>query len=221
MPKEIHREDTLILQGLRKQLIKTLEQKGIKNKAVLEAMSKIPRHFFLLKGLEKKAYEDCALEIEAHQTISQPFTVAHQTELLQVNRFDKILEIGTGSAYQSCVLAELGANVFTIERQKVLFEKAKNFFYLKKYPNIKRFYGDGYAGLPTYAPFDKIIITAAAPSIPESLLAQLKVGGIMVIPVGDDHGQKMKKLTKQNDGTIKEEITGDFTFVPMLSGKNN
>jgi len=166
------------------------------------------------------AYEDRAFPISAGQTISQPYTVAFQSQLLQIQKYDKVLEVGTGSAYQSCVLAELGAKVFTIERQKELFDFVGKFFFLKNYLSIKRFYGDGYEGLPSFAPFDKILITAAAPFIPPKLIAQLKTGGLMVVPVGDEGGQKMMRLTKQPDGSMAEEILGDFSFVPMLEGRN-
>lgn len=215
------KEDNYLHKGLRKQLIAILREKGIKDEQVLAAIDAIPRHFFLDPAFERIAYEDRAFPITAGQTISQPYTVAYQTQLLQIKKFDKVLEIGTGSAYQACVLAELGANVFSIERQKELYDYVSKFFLIKKYPNLKRFYGDGYQGLPGYAPFDKIIITAAAPYIPEKLLEQLKPGGIMVAPVGDDSGQKMMRITKDKNGNITHEELGDFSFVPMLQGKNN
>ena len=160
-------EDTYRHKGLRKKLVETVRSKGITNEKVLEAIEKIPRHFFLDSAFDEVAYEDKAFPIAEKQTISQPYTVAYQTQLLDVKPFEKVLEIGTGSAYQASVLAELGAQVFTIERQKKLFESNKNFAYIKRYPNIKFFYGDGYEGLPTYAPFDKVLITAAAPEIPK------------------------------------------------------
>lgn len=215
------KEDTYLHKGLRKQLIETLRGKGIKDERVLDAIYAIPRHFFLDPAFERIAYEDRAFPISAGQTISQPYTVAYQTELLQIKKFDKVLEVGTGSLYQSCVLAELGATVYTIERQKELYNESGKFFLLKKYPNIKRFYGDGYEGLPGYAPFDKIIITAAAPYVPEKLLEQLKQGGIMVAPIGEGTGQKMTRITKDTEGNIHKEELGDFSFVPMLQGKNN
>src|SRR5215218_8379300 len=177
-------EDTYRHKGMRKKLVETVRAKGITNEKFLEAIDKIPRHFFLDSAFDEVAYEDKAFPIAEGQTISQPYTVAYQTQLLEVKPFNKVLEIGTGSAYQASVLAELGAQVFTIERQKKLFDSNKNFAYLKKYPNIKFFYGDGYEGLPTYGPFDKVLITAAAPEIPQKLLTQLKPGGMMVIPVG-------------------------------------
>ena len=204
-------DDTYRHKGLRKKLVTIVKSKGITDERVLAAIEKIPRHFFLDSAFDEVAYEDKAFPIAEKQTISQPYTVAYQTQLLEVKPFDKVLEIGTGSAYQATVLAELGAQVFTIERQKKLFENNKNFQYLKKYPNIKFFYGDGYEGLPTYAPFDKVLITAAAPQIPVKLVTQLKPGGMMVIPVGSGDVQVMKRLIKQQDGSIKEEMPRLFT----------
>lgn len=222
MIQGLERTDSYLHKGLRQKLMDNLKTKGITEESVLKAMMEVPRHFFLDPAFEHIAYEDRAFPIAAEQTISQPYTVAFQTSLLQPKPFEKILEIGTGSAYQSCVLAALGAFVFTIERQRQLFNQIRKFSYLKNYPRIKRFYGDGFLGLPTYAPFDKIIITAAAPFIPPQLFEQLKEGGIMVIPVDDESSnvQKMKKITKVNN-CAQEEILGDFSFVPMLSGRNN
>lgn len=213
-------EDTYLHKGLRAKLIETLREKGIKDEKVLTAMNAVPRHFFLDTAFERIAYENRAFQILAQQTISHPYTVAFQTELLEVKKFDKVLEIGTGSAYQSCVLAQMGAQVFTIERQRALYDFVDKFSYLKKYATIKRFYGDGYIGLASYAPFDKIIVTAGAPYVPEKLIEQLKPGGIMVIPVGDDNGQRMLKITKEIDHKIITQELGDFEFVPMLEGKN-
>lgn len=212
-------EDTYRHKGLRKKLVDLLKEKGITDERVLEAINTIPRHYFLDSAFDEKAYEDKAFPIAVGQTISQPYTVAYQTQLLEIKPFDKVLEIGTGSAYQASVLAEIGAQVFTIERQKALFENNKRFAYLKKYPNIKFFYGDGFEGLPTFAPFDKVIITAAAPFIPEKLIAQMKTGGKMVIPVGEGAIQRMLRLTKLADGTFSEEIFANFSFVPMLEGR--
>ncbi|RYD57068.1 MAG: protein-L-isoaspartate(D-aspartate) O-methyltransferase [Sphingobacteriales bacterium] len=214
------KEDNYLHKGLRKQLVQILREKGITDDKVLAAVEAIPRHFFLDPAFERIAYEDRAFPISAGQTISQPYTVAYQTQLLQIKKFDKVLEIGTGSAYQSCVLAEMGAMVYSIERQKTLYDFVGQFFFLRNYPNIKRFYGDGYEGLPSFAPFDKVIVTAAAPNIPPKLIEQMKPGGILVIPVGEGEGQKMMKITKQADGSTKEEVLGDFSFVPMLEGKN-
>ncbi len=214
------REDNYLHKGLRKQLVQILREKGIKDERVLSAIEAIPRHFFLDPAFERIAYEDRAFPITANQTISQPYTVAYQTQLLELKKFDKVLEIGTGSAYQACVLAEMGVTVYSIERQRALYDFVGQFFFIKNYPNIKRFYGDGYLGLPTYAPFDKVIVTAAAPYVPPKLIEQLKPGGIAVIPVGDDNGQKMLRITKDAEGNVKEEELGDFMFVPMLQGKN-
>src|SRR5215216_2012809 len=160
-------EDTYRHKGLRKKLVDTVKEKGITDEKVLAAIENIPRHFFLDSAFDEVAYEDRAFPISEGQTISQPYTVAYQTQLLQIRPFDKVLEIGTGSAYQACVLAEMGAQVYTIERQKPLFDHVKKFPFIRKYPSIKFFYGDGYEGLPSYAPFDKMIVTAAAPFIPD------------------------------------------------------
>ncbi len=213
-------EDSYRHKGLRRKLIESIKDKGITNENVLLAMTNIPRHFFLDTAFDHIAYEDRAFPIQAEQTISQPYTVAYQTQLLQVQPYEKILEIGTGSAYQASVLAEMGANVFTIERQKKLFELNKEFIFKRKYPNIRFFYGDGFEGLPTYAPFDKILITAAAPFIPPKLTEQLKAGGKMVLPLDDDKLQKMIRLTKNEDGSFEEETFSNFSFVPMLKGRN-
>jgi len=212
-------EDTYRHKGLRRKLVDTVRGKGITDEKVLNALENVPRHFFLDSAFDEVAYEDKAFPIAEKQTISQPYTVAYQTQLLEIKPFDKVLEIGTGSAYQAAILAEIGALVFTIERQKKLFDANKTFTYLKKYPNIKFFYGDGYEGLPTYAPFDKVIITAAAPDIPTKLVDQMKVNGMMVIPIGSGDVQTMKRLTKQKDGSLKQEIYDRFSFVPMLEGK--
>lgn len=214
-------EDSYRHKGLRKKLLDILREKGINDEAVLTAMNNIPRHFFMDSALDNIAYEDRAFPISAGQTISQPYTVAYQTQLLQLKPHDKVLEIGTGSVYQATVLAELGVKVFTIERQKHLFEKTKNYIFKTKYPNLKFFYGDGFEGLPTYAPFDKVIITAAAPFVPPKLMQQLKTGGYMIIPVDEGSQQRMLRLTKKADGTWSEEIFENFSFVPMLKGTNS
>jgi protein-L-isoaspartate(D-aspartate) O-methyltransferase len=211
-------EDTYRHKGLRKKLVDSLRDKGITDEDLLKAMMNVPRHYFLDTALEHIAYQDRAFPISEGQTISQPYTVAYQTQLLEVKPFEKILEIGTGSAYQAIILAEMGAQVFTIERQKKLFDLNKSFILKSKYPGIKYFYGDGFEGLPTYAPFDKIIITAAAPFIPPRLVEQLKTGGKMVIPLENDGRQKMLRLTKNEDGSYDEEAFSDFSFVPMLKG---
>ena len=212
-------EDSYQHKGLRKKLMDLLREKGITDENVLQAMNNIPRHYFLDSAFDKIAYEDRAFPISEGQTISQPYTVAYQTQLLQIKPNDKILEIGTGSIYQATVLAEMGAKVFTIERQKLLFEKTKHFIFKNKYPNLKFFFGDGYEGLPTFAPFDKVIITAAAPDIPQKLIEQLKPGGMMVIPVGGGDVQQMKRITKLESGAIKEEVFDHFSFVPMMEAK--
>src|SRR6476661_803208 len=207
-------DDTYRHKGLRKKLVEGIRDKGITDEHVLKAIGDLPRHYFMDSAFDEKAYEDKAFPIGEGQTISQPYTVAYQTQLLKIRAFEKVLEIGTGSAYQAAVLASMGALVYTIERQKKLFDLNRQFLFLKKYPNIKFFYGDGYEGLPTYAPFDKILITAAAPEIPQKLVAQLKPGGMMVIPVGSGDVQIMKRLIKQPDGTMKEEVYDRFSFVP-------
>lgn len=212
-------EDTYRHKGLRKKLVDIVRSKGITDEAVLAAIDKIPRHFFLDSAFDEVAYEDRAFPIGEGQTISQPYTVAYQTQLLEIKKFDKVLEIGTGSAYQAVVLAELGAQVYTIERQKKLFDANKQFTLLKKYLSVKFFYGDGFEGLPTYGPFDKVIITAAAPEVPPKLIEQLKPGGMMVIPLGAGDVQQMLRITKLENGSLKEEVFDRFSFVPMLEGK--
>jgi protein-L-isoaspartate(D-aspartate) O-methyltransferase len=214
-------EDTYRHKGMRRQLTDIIRAKGISDERILDAILHIPRHFFMDSAFDKIAYEDRAFPIAEGQTISQPYTVAYQTQLLEIKPYDKVLEIGTGSAYQACVLAEMDAQVFTIERQRKLFEQNKLFPYLKKYPNIKFFFGDGFEGLPTYGPFDKVVVTAAAPFIPPKLVEQLKPGGKMVIPVGEGHVQRMLRLTKQQDGSTLDEAFDNFSFVPMVEGRNS
>lgn len=213
-------EDTYRHKGLRKKLVDLLRNKGITDEKVLSAINDIPRHYFLDSAFDEIAYEDRAFPIAEGQTISQPYTVAYQSQLLEIKPHDKVLEIGTGSIYQATVLAEMGAKVFTIERQKALFDKTKHYIFKTQYPNLKFFYGDGYEGLPTFAPFDKVIITAAAPFIPPKLVAQMKTGGKMVIPVDEGEHQRMLRLTKLADGSVSEEAFEHFSFVPMLTGKN-
>lgn len=214
-------EDTYRHKGLRKKLVDGIRGKGITDENVLRAINNIPRHFFLDSAFDEVAYEDKAFPIAEGQTISQPYTVAYQSQLLEIKPFEKVLEIGTGSAYQASVLAEMGAQVYTIERQRKLFDENKQFPFLRKYPNIKFFYGDGYEGLPTFAPFDKVIVTAAAPHIPQKLIDQLKAGGMMVIPVGAGEIQRMMRITKLPNGAVREEVFDNFSFVPMLEGKNS
>lgn len=211
-------EDNYRHKGMRKILVEELKNKGISDENVLNAINAVPRHVFLDSSFLNFAYQDKAFPIGSGQTISQPFTVAFQSSLLEIKKNMKVLEIGTGSGYQACVLAEMGAKVFSIERQRKLYTKTKAF--LAEFPyRIKMFLGDGNKGLPTYGPFDRIIITAAAPEIPQALVDQLKVGGMMVIPLceNEEH-QTMLRLTKQEDGTLKREEFGDFRFVPMLKG---
>ena len=212
-------QDTYRHKGLRKKLTAGIRDKGISDERVLNALNDIPRHFFLDSAFDDAAYADKAFPIGEGQTISPPYTVAYQTQLLEVRPFDKVLEIGSGSGYQAVVLAKVGAQVYTIERQKKLFELNKKFDYLKKFPNIKFFYGDGFEGLPTYAPFDKILITAAAPEVPPKLVEQLKIGGMMVLPVGSGEVQRMMRVTKLQNNALKEEVFDHFSFVPMLEGK--
>ncbi|MGZ8559022.1 MAG: protein-L-isoaspartate(D-aspartate) O-methyltransferase [Chitinophagaceae bacterium] len=220
-------EDTYRHKGLRKKLVDIVKSKGITDERVLNALSNVPRHYFLDSAFDEAAYEDRAFPIGEGQTISQPYTVAYQSQLLELKPFLKVLEIGTGSAYQAVLLAEMGAQVYTIERQKKLVDQNKGFDFLKKYRSIKFFYGDGYEGLPTYAPFDRVLITAAAPEIPQKLIDQLKTGGMMVIPVGTGDVQRMMRITKLSAGSgrendvLKEEVFDNFSFVPMLEGKNN
>jgi protein-L-isoaspartate(D-aspartate) O-methyltransferase len=212
------RGDTYKHQGLRNQLIETLRNEGIRDELVLDAMKQLPRHLFLDKAFEEIAYQNVAFPIGHEQTISQPYTVAVQTSLLQVKKGDKILEVGTGSGYQAALLHLLGAKVYTIERQSALFAKTDKLLRELGFGAIRTFLGDGYAGLPLFAPFDKILVTAGATSLPEKLIEQLKPGGYLVIPIGDDQSQTMYRFTKQEDGTLKEETFGTFKFVPFLKG---
>jgi len=210
-------EDTFRHQGMRRKLVAEIKLKGITDEGVLEAIGSIPRHLFMDNSFIQFAYIDKAFPIAAGQTISQPYTVAFQTESLQIKKFDKVLEVGTGSGYQSAVLCRMGATVFTIERQKALFDFAR-----KLLPTLgfrpQFFYGDGYLGLPTYGPFDKIIVTAGATFVPEPLKQQLKIGGIMVIPVGNNKLQIMKIITRVSETEYTEDDRGGFVFVPLLGG---
>jgi protein-L-isoaspartate(D-aspartate) O-methyltransferase len=210
-------EDNYRHRGLRNKLVRTLRKKGIKDERVLEAIGKVPRHFFFDDALLEHAYQDKAFPIGEGQTISQPYTVAFQTEKLQVRPGDKVLEVGTGSGYQACVLLELGAKVFTIEYNRNLYEKARTFLPSMGYrPTF--FHGDGSKGLPSRAPFDRIIVTAGAPSVPSALLEQLADGGILVIPVGDRERQQMVVIRKK-DGILQEERYDMFAFVPLLGAE--
>jgi len=212
-------EDTYLHKGLRKKLVEEIETKGITDQRVLEAIGKVPRHLFMDSGFIKFAYKDKAFPIRAGQTISQPYTVAFQTQLLDTGPMDRILEVGTGSGYQSAVLSEMGLRVYTIERQRELFLGAQSLLNELGYNRINFFYGDGYAGLPTYGPFDRILITAAAPEIPAALLEQLKPGGRLVVPVGNTNSQVMTLVEKLPNGDFRKTDHGSFVFVPMLGGK--
>lgn len=214
-------QDNPLHQRLRRQLVNSIRQKGITDQRVLEALFNTPRQWFMPHHLQEEAYVDKAFPIGEGQTISQPYTVAYQTQLLDVQPSDRVLEIGTGSGYQAVILAQLAAEVFSIERQKKLYNRNKTFAYLNSFTNLHLFYGDGYEGLPEHAPFDKILLTAAAPRVPEGLVQQLKYGGQMVLPLGKEQKQKMVRLTRVNDEEIIRETFDDFSFVPMLSGKKD
>jgi protein-L-isoaspartate(D-aspartate) O-methyltransferase len=212
-------KDTLKHQGLRKQLILLLKQKGIFNQSVLDAMNKVPRHLFLDSSFEAHAYQNKAFPIGADQTISHPFTVAFQTELMELKTNHTVLEIGTGCGYQTAVLLEMGVKVYSIERQQELFKKTKLFLPKLGYRAKQLIFGDGYKGLPEQAPFDSIIVTAGAPFVPKPLLSQLKIGGRLIIPIGDDP-QIMHLYIRSSQTEFKKETFGEFRFVPMLENKN-
>lgn len=212
-------KDTEKHQGLRNQLAAVLEAKGITDQNVLAAIKKIPRHLFIDSSFESHAYQDKAFPIAADQTISQPYTVAFQSQTLKVQQGDKVLEIGTGSGYQTAVLLELKAEVFSIERQHELFKKTSLFLPKIGYKPKKFIFGDGYKGLPEKAPFDKIIVTAGAPYVPKPLLSQLKIGGMLLIPVGDKT-QIMTLFKRKSPKEFEKHELGDFAFVPMLQEKN-
>lgn len=212
--------DSFIHKGLRSKLVATLREKSISDERVLAAIGKIPRHLFMDSSLISHAYEDKAFSIAAGQTISQPYTVAFQSQLLDIQKWDKVLEVGTGSGYQTAVLIELGAKVFTIERQRELFIRAQQLLHqLGYYPTF--FYGDGYEGKPMFAPFNKIIVTAGATGIPEALRRQLAVGGRMVIPVGEGGIQQMLVVERTGEEQFKQTSHGEFAFVPLLKGVNS
>lgn len=213
-------KDSYRHKGLRQKLIDSLEIKGIKSNEVLEALNRIPRHLFMDSSFINFSYADKAFPIAAGQTISQPYTVAFQTELLDVKKHQKVLEIGTGSGYQTAVLLELGTRVYTIERQKELYQSATEILRSLGYKTSIH-YGDGYEGLPSFAPFDRILVTAGANEVPEKLLDQLAVGGRMVIPVGDRFGQKMLLVEKESEELFNKSVHGNFAFVPLLPGKSN
>lgn len=206
--------------GLRKKLVETIEKKGIKDQQVLQAIGKIPRHYFLDRAFEEWAYKDAAFPIGSEQTISQPYTVAYQTQLLEVKPTDRILEIGTGSGYQAAVLTEMGAKVYSIERQKALFDRTSKLLKEIGYGRIRLYLKDGMKGLERFAPFDKILVTAGATEIPKALMEQLVVGGHLVIPVGGDDTQVMYRITRLEDDTYRTEKYDHFRFVPLLKGVN-
>jgi protein-L-isoaspartate(D-aspartate) O-methyltransferase len=223
---QVSKEDEYLFQGKRKRLVEVLKGKGIKNTKVLDAISKIPRHLFFdtstaRPALLDHAYSDKALPIGAGQTISQPYTVAFQTEMLNIQQGDKVLEIGTGCGYQTSVLLEMGAKVYSIERQKLLYDRSKLFLPYIGYKGAKLVFGDGYKGLPQFAPFDKIIVTAAAPYIPNDLLVQLKTGGLMIIPLGEGEVQDMILLKKTSATQFDKKSLGLFRFVPLLPNKSS
>lgn len=221
----VSKEDEYLFKGKRKRLVEQLKEKGIKSSQVLAAIEKVPRHLFFdnttnRPALLDHAYSDKALPIGAGQTISHPYTVAFQTEQLEIKSGDKILEIGTGCGYQTAVLLEMGAKVYSIERQKTLFDKTKIFLPYIGYGGAKLIYGDGYKGLPQFAPFDKIIVTAGAPYIPNDLLEQLKVGGLILIPLGEGENQEMIWLKKKSMSDFDRKTLGSFKFVPLLQNKS-
>lgn len=212
--------DSFRHKGLRQRLVQEIMKKGINNELVLEAIGKVPRHLFMDTGFIDFAYKDQAFPIGEGQTISQPYTVAFQTELLDVQQHQKILEIGTGSGYQAAVLLQMGARVYTIERQRKLFLKTQSLLSSLGY-KAHFFYGDGFIGQPSFAPFDRILITAAAPVIPKVLLNQLKIGGKLVIPLGGGNSQEMVLIKKISENKFEESKHGFFVFVPMLKGTSS
>ncbi len=218
---DLKEKDTYRHKGLRKELVALLRRKGISDEKVLGAIERIPRHLFM--GLDNifdvTAYEDKAFPIGEGQTISQPYTVAYQSQLLELLPGERVLEIGTGSGYQAAVLHELGAKVFSIERQRKLYDRTRDLLNELGYKPVKMFFGDGYEGLETFAPYDKIIITAAAPHVPERLLYQLMLGGQMVIPLEMNGSTKMVRITRLEEKEFDQEVFSDFAFVPMLKGK--
>ena len=216
----IEMTDSLKYKGLRNLLVKQLKKKGIKDKKVLDAIAVVPRHWFMGKGLEELAYIDNAYPIAAGQTISQPYTVAMQTSLLALKKGNKVLEIGTGSGYQTTILLEIGAKVFTIERQHELFKKTQLFFTKLPYQPKKIIFGDGYEGHPDQAPYHGILVTAAATELPKQLLLQLTIGGKLVIPIGDNKEQKMYVFKRKGKKEFDKKIIGNYRFVPLLKDVN-
>lgn len=213
-------KDTYRHKGLRRQLVETIRNKGIKNVKVLEAIGKLPRHFFLEKAFEEWAYKDKAFPIGNQQTISQPYTVAYQTSLLQIEKREKVLEVGTGSGYQAAILSMLGARVYTIERQEALYLRTRKLLNELGFPGIRMYFRDGFKGLAEYQPFDKILVTAGAAEMPEALKGQLKIGGIMVIPLGAGDTQKMLYIKRISVTEFQEQSLDTFSFVPLLKGLN-
>jgi protein-L-isoaspartate(D-aspartate) O-methyltransferase len=211
-------EDSPKCQMQRRKLVEGIRSKGIRDERVLSAIGRVPRHLFMPENLRTKAYMDNAFPIGNGQTISQPYTVAYQTWLLKIEPGMKVLEVGTGSAYQAAVLAQMGAEVYTIERQQKFYERYQHFSYLQRYTNLHFLYGDGFKGWPEAAPFDRILITAAPEAVPQELISQLATGGILVAPVGRPGMQRMIRLTKASATTIIEEQFDLFAFVPMLPG---
>ena len=205
-------------QGARKRLVELLNKKGIEDAQVLAAIGKVPRHYFFDETFWNQAYKDIAFPIGEGQTISQPYTVAYQTELLHINKGDKVLEIGTGCGYQTCILLELGAKVYTIERQEKLYQRTKQVLPYMGY-KAHFFCGDGSKGIPKYAPFNKIIVTAGAPFVPEDLLKQLAIGGILVIPVGDEQSPKMVTVLKVSETDYEKIVLDTFRFVPLVGDR--
>jgi protein-L-isoaspartate(D-aspartate) O-methyltransferase len=210
--------DTYRHKGLRKKLVEEIRSKGISDERVLRAIDQIPRHFFMDSGFINFAYKDQAFPIGCGQTISQPYTVAFQTQLLDVKKHDKVLEVGTGSGYQSAILVELGVKLYTIERQRDLFLKAQEILGKMGYKPMF-FFGDGYEGQPSYGPYDRILITAGAPEIPQKLVDQLKTGGVLVAPIGGSGSQIMTRLVKLSENEVEVTEHGHFVFVPLLKGK--
>jgi protein-L-isoaspartate(D-aspartate) O-methyltransferase len=213
-------DDSYRHKGLRRQLIEEIKAKGIKDEKVIEAMSILPRHFFLEKAFEEHAYADKAFPIGNDQTISQPYTVAYMTSLLDIKKGDKVLEIGTGSGYQAAILATLGARVYTVERQEELYKKTKELLKALNFNTLRCFFGDGSVGLADYAPYDKIIVTAGAPVIPDALKEQLAIDGVLIIPVGENDGQRMYYIKRINEIEYESKALDKFRFVPFLSGLN-
>ncbi len=212
--------DTYTHKGLRSKLVTTLRQKGITNERILSAFMNIPRHLFLDNAFAKWAYTDVAFPIDAEQTISQPYTVAFQTSLLELKGTERVLEIGTGSGFQACVLSYLGVKVYTIERQENLFRKTEQLLNQLGFGRIRTLLGDGYKGSPRFANFDRILVTCGAPFVPQDLLDQLNIGGMLIIPLGEGESQRMIRITKHADGRYEKEDFGEFRFVPFLKGIN-